>query len=483
MDAVQNVVVVVIDALRADRVTAYGCEKELTPNIDELASDGIVFENAFTHSPNTDPSLTSIHTGKYPSTTVSHHGHFVTDEEKQRVEAAPWVPEILSDHGWNTVTAGRPMGRWHRNGFDTYPSPGVKRKTGSILRSIHPRVHGAARRLYKTAKDIIDPDREKSDSLAARQYVNAVDTDPFYLFVHLMDTHTGYEPSEQLIDEMLEAYDYPGTSLEEFFAQQPDDSEVQEYMERWITDRDREEGLGRVLARYDAAVVEADRKVGLIVDELKERGVWEETALLVLSDHGEALGEHGIYFSHHGLYEPTLHVPLVARIPGVDSQQVAELVQLTDIAPTVLSLLDIDTDISADGQDLTPLFTGAGDWEPRDAVHARETFTHSRSCIRTAAWKYIRQEDDETMAEFHGDSLRCGRCGMVHGAAEELYDLEADPAEEENLVEEQPGTAAELSDRLDAFQEGLSYPDTAGEAVQYDDEEAVKERLEDLGYM
>ncbi|MFB6294128.1 MAG: sulfatase-like hydrolase/transferase, partial [Candidatus Nanohaloarchaea archaeon] len=234
MDAVENIVVVVVDALRADRVGVYGCEKGLTPNIDDLADDGVVFENVFTHTPNTDPSLTSIHTGKYPETTVYHHGHFVTDEEKQRVEAAPWFPEALSDDGWNTVTAGRPMGRWHRRGFDTYPSGGAKRRAGSVLRSIHPAVHGAAKKLYQGAKNILDPAGEKSDAYTTQQYMEAVDSEPFYLFVHMMDTHTGYEPAPRLVDQLLEQYDYPETPLPEFVERLPDGSNVPERMERWI---------------------------------------------------------------------------------------------------------------------------------------------------------------------------------------------------------------------------------------------------------
>jgi len=125
---VKNVVVVVIDAMRADRVGAIGSERNLTPNIDSLADEGVVFERAFSCINATDPSITSLHTGRYPRTTVLHHADLVTDTEKQRIENAPYVPERLSNAGIRTVATGRPMVLWHRRGFDSYARSVVEAK-------------------------------------------------------------------------------------------------------------------------------------------------------------------------------------------------------------------------------------------------------------------------------------------------------------------------------------------------------------------
>lgn len=129
----KNVIVVIADALRADRVGVLGPEhKELTPNIDELADEGVVFDHAFSCINTTAPSITSIHTGRYPCTTVLHHADLVTKTEKQRVENVEFVPELLNDADVETFGTGRRMGRWRRRGFTSYPGGIVESRKASI---------------------------------------------------------------------------------------------------------------------------------------------------------------------------------------------------------------------------------------------------------------------------------------------------------------------------------------------------------------
>jgi len=147
------VVLVVIDALRRDRVTAYGEDRGLTPNIDALAAEGTVFENAFASINTTDASVTSIHTGRDPETVVKHHGPFVTDMEKRRAESVATVPELLRDAGASTLVIGRRLGRWHERGFEYYPTPTLgryeRRNIGEALEAVSPRLRTLAGRLYE----------------------------------------------------------------------------------------------------------------------------------------------------------------------------------------------------------------------------------------------------------------------------------------------------------------------------------------------
>jgi hypothetical protein len=117
-----NALLIVVDALRADRVGS-ACEKDLTPHIDQFADDATIFTNAFTTTNATDPAVTSIHTGRYPlSNGLVNHGSRVSDQEKQRIEQVAHLPAVLSNDGYRTRKFGRPLGRWHRQGFDSYPS-------------------------------------------------------------------------------------------------------------------------------------------------------------------------------------------------------------------------------------------------------------------------------------------------------------------------------------------------------------------------
>jgi arylsulfatase A-like enzyme len=119
---VRNLLLVVVDALRADRVGVYddSTGDSLTPTIDEIAREGAVFSRAFTASNATDASVTSIHTGHYPRTSVYHHADLVTDSEKTRVEQLPTVPGQLRDAGWRTIAVAPGIGRWHTHGFDVF---------------------------------------------------------------------------------------------------------------------------------------------------------------------------------------------------------------------------------------------------------------------------------------------------------------------------------------------------------------------------
>ena len=517
--AVENVVVVVVDALRADRLGAMGCERELTPNIDDLTAGATVFENAFSCVNTTDPSITSMHTGRFPRTTVYHHGRFVTLDEKRRVESVPRLPGVLQDAGFATVAAGRGIGRWHVEGFDEYPDTDIRgndrlHAVSDSLERVHPRLQSVAanafmrlRTLYKRTSN-----EYSTDVSYAEFYESAVDeSEPspvdrflrklddrddrrFYGLVHLMDTHTPYLPPPDAVEELLESYDYPDDPVDV-----PDHQAARAKLTR--EDYEDGTGVGRIIARYDAAVREADRKVGALVDGLRARGEWEDTALVVLSDHGESLVEHGIFCDHHGLYDETIHVPLVCRVPGAagtrqpgaTGTRVGELVQVPDLMPTVLDLLGVEAgrDPRTTGRSLVPLLGTDGSdtaadapegWESRDAVYAEEAHTQRRVAIRTRDWKYVEHETDPRLAEASGDSLRCRYCHTVHGGERELYDLRADPAETENLVEAREAIADRLQGRLHGFLSDLSYPDESTADVEYDDEDAVLQRLEDLGY-
>lgn len=478
---IQNVVVVVIDALRRDGVGAYHDGDSLTPHIDELATRGTVFENAFACINTTDSSVTSIHTGRDPETVVKHHGPFVTEKEKRRAESVTVVPELLQDSGMLTAVTGRTLGRWHSRGFEYYPEQSLdryrRRAIGKRIGAISPRLRNLAGTVYESASSLLPSG--PSDEIDA--FLDTIDQRPFYGLIHLMETHVPYSYDDAVLSDLLASRDYPDEDLTVFFDRHSDNPYINETMREYSEDEDYRVGLARWFAKYDAAAVKADRKVGKLVDELNRRDRLENTAIIVISDHGESLNEHGIFFEHHGLHEPQMRVPMVIGGPPLPDQHREELVQLHDLAPTVLDLLDIDSTLSCEGQSVVSLLD-SGDDGDREHVIIQEAHAQRRIGIRTLRYKYFKHVPDEVLERERGDSYRCAYCETVHGDERELYDLQDDPAEERNLIDEQPKVAADLDDRLTSYFHSLAYPDESDDRVEYDDEEEILNRLEDLGY-
>jgi len=482
-DDVRNVVVVVLDALRRDRVGVYTDGPSLTPNIDRLAGEGTVFTNAFTCTNTTDPSITSLHSGRDPEAVVKHHGPFVSEEEKARAERVQTAPELLQNASVHTAVAGRTLGRWHRNGFNHYPEASLnryrRRAIGEKIGMISPRLRDMAGDLYERINSVFET--EATDEID--DFLGAIDERPFYGLIHLMDTHVPYSYDPDVVDELLTNRDYPDIDLTQFFDRHSDNPYVDETMREYSEPADYEEGLARWFAKYDAAAHLSDEKVGKLIAELDRRGRLANTAVIVISDHGESLDEHGIYFEHHGLYEPEIRVPMIIGGANIPRRRRNELVQLHDLAPTILDLFDIESDHDIDGQSLYPLITDTDTWDHREHVVFQEANAQRRLGVRTRTHKYIKSGSDPVLERERGDAFRCGYCDTVHGSERELYDLTTDPDEEHNIVDREPDLADRLDKAIESYYESIEPVDIGqGDSVEYQNEDDVLERLEDLGY-
>lgn len=488
MSSIENVVIVLVDALRADRVGCVDGSSELTPHIDSLAADGTTFRNAFGCSSNTDPSVTSLLTGRYPLHSILHHGKLVTDAEKRRVESIPALPALLSGAGWETAAVGQPLGRWHARGFDSYPRTGMEDRFRSGLFSLARRgfdwldalaspLATRIRRLYNLRNVGFKPDVVMQD-FDPTNLLTLTSGTPFFGFVHLMDTHMPYLAPTETFEEVATNGDYPTMAVETFLDGE-DVTEAQAARLRDAVDTLGLEHLGELLALYDSAVRYADHKVGRLVESLERAGRLEQTALFVTADHGESLLEHGIFIDHHGLHDEVFHVPLVTNLG--DGTRIDELVQLTDLAPTVLDMLSVDGP-PMDGRSLVPLIDGTDGWQPREAVYAEEAYTERRVGIRTTEWKYVRHEDDPVIESERGSSLVCGYCETVHGDEQVVFDLGGDPEEQANVASDHPEVVSALESGYEAFVNDLLEPDASEDNVRYDHEEDVLDRLEAIGY-
>ena len=294
----RDVFLITIDTLRSDHIRCYGYERIQTPAIDELAKQGIRFTQAFTPSPITNTSHTSILTGLLPSS------HGVSDFGVPLAPNHSTLAEILTKEGYRTaafigsvILDSRTLARGLDRGFEFYDNFPEKSETKSRWG-----------RLERRGMEVVQ---------RAETWLSVHDAGPHFVWVHLYDPHDPYEPP-------------------------PPYSEI--YKDRL----------------YDGEIAYADSALSHFTAYLKKRNWYEEAFVIVVGDHGEGLGEHGE--DTHGifLYDSTTHVPLILKLPnGREAGRViAEQVRTTDILPTIVDLLGVPAPATSDGSSLRAAIFG-----------------------------------------------------------------------------------------------------------------------------
>lgn len=442
-----NIVLVVIDALRAKNLGCYGAAKGESPHIDRMAEKGVLFEKAFATWNTTDQSLTAIMSGLFPrSHGITNHGDKVTPENRETFASRKvrLLASYLKESGYSTLAVDW-MGRWFRSGFDFYgytPRRALPKKIAYSLFSL-PALHlrymlanigllriygkkrpGSLRSLFKGARDVfrtfrftfelarIQDARVVTD--LALELLKEYDSRPFFLFLHYWDTHSPYNSPKKLTPAA--ANRSPGEAL---------------------------------YAKYLGAVRYVDRELGRLVSRFQEEGILDDTLFIITSDHGESLREHEIFFDHHGLYDVTTHVPLILYGPRFLEQGKRDknFVQHIDLVPTVMDLLGTPVEKGLlDGESLLPRISG-GASRAADFVYMEESYVQRKSAVRTATHKYIMAPDGVG---------HCNYCQIVHGGPEELYDLRADPEENMNIAESEPELRTAMRMRLEDFSRHLN---------------------------
>jgi len=376
-----KIVLIGVDTLRADHLGCYGYHRSPSPNLDAIAAEGFVFANCFAIGNCTHPGFTALFTGCYPETTgITAHWTRV-----DLAEDIPMFAEIAKAHGLRTLAIDNLYDRWQER-WRLYP----------WFRRAHD--------LYEYAQD---PNAHESANCdLACDLIRANAANDFLLFYHPWYPHAPYKPPPDC---------------------QPFD---------W----DRQDPLSDIVARYDGEIVYADREIGRIAEALVRAGIYDETLLVVTSDHGEIMGEgrivrgHRFNISHIDLGDECLRVPLVLRRPGaVSVGESAALVQQPDLLTTIADLAGWTLPRAVDGMSLVPLMRGEAD-SVRDAVHFMENTYQKQRGIRTTTHKLKRNLDP-------GDSA----------PRRELYDLEADPLEQFNIVDVRPALADELEGRMEQW--------------------------------
>ncbi len=382
------VVLVSIDTLRSDHLPAYGYQGIETPALDALRADSVLFERAYAHISLTLPSHATVLTGMLPA----RNG--VRDNMGYRLDASavPFLPRLLKEAGYATGAAVSAFVLRGTTGLDAdfdFYEDRIEIVPGAALGGLQ---------------------RPGAETLAAAlPWLESVRGRPSFFFFHVYEPHSPYQPPEPY------ATRYP--------------------------------------LPYDGEIAAADAVVGQLLETLRRWALYDKSLLILMSDHGEGLGDHGEREHEILLHREALQVPLMIKLPGSErgASSVAEPVQLSDLFPTVASLLGLEAPSELAGR---PLFAAL---DPERSIVSENVYGRLHF-----GWSELA-------------SVIAGRFHLIHGPNPELYDLAADPGERRNLASEQRAQAHALRRALDGIDLTLQPPAAT-------DPEA-RAQLEALGYV
>jgi len=384
-DGDRNVLILVLDGASAGRMSAYGYPKPTTPTIEELAGESVVFDQAICQAVYTIASIGSVLTGQYPE---RHQSVSFAD---RLPSSAVTLPGVLTEAGLQTA------------GFS---GNAVVSSTFGLDRGYQD---------FQLAREL--PGYTGHGDSVQHSFLQWLERNAdlrFFAYVHFREPHFPYDPPPPYDTRFGPATLFPH-GLREW-------EEVESYNRAAARGETvPTEVLERIRTLYEGNLAYVDHLVGEILEELDRLGLAERTAVILTADHGEALFEHGFIGHNTQLYEDSVRVPLMVRVPGVAPRRVEDVVQLIDLAPTVLDLVGLGSSPVVEamqGRSLVPLLVG----EDRIArpAFSRTLWNKPRYSVRDRRTKYI------------WDS---------RSGARELYDLSRDPGEETNVFDEREWAA------------------------------------------
>jgi arylsulfatase A-like enzyme/Tfp pilus assembly protein PilF len=386
-----------------------GSTRGLTPNLDALAKQSVVFSRAYAQVPLTTPSHANIFTGTYPQ---FNHLNYMG---QPLAEDLPYLPDILKHRRYKTaafvgsliIDAKNPVASGFGRGFDTYDAPFHNRTRGE----------DRYRSVERRAEDVVDH---------ALAWLRMHSQGPFFIWVHCYDAHAPYEPPEP-------------------------------YKTRFRSEP------------YDGEIAYTDSAMGKLFAGLRARGLYDNTIIAVMADHGEALGEHGEH--HHGifLYDETIHVPLLFKLPGqrFGGKRVDGRVRLVDVAPTILEEAGVNVPTAMQGASLLGVMKLSNSGTSRSDIEAdRPAYAESDYAHRAFGWSALR-------------SWRTGKYLYVDAPERELYDQTADPGALHNVASHTQAVVDTLQSQSDEFRNKTARAESARATLSPEQSESLRA----LGYV
>ncbi len=408
-----NVVLITLDTVRADRMGFLGSRRGLTPSLDALARQSVTFTHAYSQVPLTTASHATILTGTYPQF------HQVTDFGVPLATDLPYAPDMFRARGYGTAAF---VGSLVLDP-STRSAPGFDRGFDTYDAGFHRRQLGENR--YQAIE------RRGGEVVAhALAWLDQHPRGPFFIWVHLYDAHDPYDPPEP-------------------------------YKSRYTA------------APYDGEIAYVDSALGRLLSQLRARGLYQSTLIAVMADHGEALGDHGE--ATHGifLYDETIRVPLLIKLPAerAAGKRVESRVELVDVLPTLLQAAGVPVPPQIQGQSLLALLKpaagGAAAGKNPPLALDRPAYSETDYPHRSFGWSSLR-------------ALRSGKYLYVEAPRRELYDQSADPKTERNLSATSVAVSDTLASQLKAFRQKTT---SSREAPRVTMDPGLQEKLSALGYV
>jgi len=413
-----NIVLITIDALRADHLGCYGYKYNSAPNITKFANEAFVFNRAFATDNSTWSALTSVMTSTYPT----QHG-VVFNGYRFRNNFIS-LPEILQQNGYQTIALLANMGQATHKGYDYL----LKTNNDEILTNV------------------------------ATQKLNQFKDKPFFMWMHYFGTHAVYKaPDKYLSKYGLTPQDLKYGLPPLHYALMGEQKPIPDAI------------LQKIIKLYDANIDATDYLVSTVLAEINRLGLKDKTMIIFSADHGETLGQHLNYLYHSGaLYDAALRIPLLWYIPGkpLTQKSTDELVSSIDIAPTILSYLNIKIPPSFQGINLLKLFKG-------ESLERKWVFSESYGKIyslRDKKYRYTINPHKEEITIV--DTLK-----VTYD--EELYRHPADELEQHNIIKEEPKIATAYRQMLMQWVNKNLPASVPAQTI----DEATKEQLKALGYV
>jgi arylsulfatase A-like enzyme len=490
-----NIIIVLIDTLRADHLSCYRHGRRTSPHIDGLAERGRLWEKAVSPAPWTPPSHASLFTGTFPSRHGVDRSHLILDPS-----LTP-LPEALKRHGYRTygVSSNYWLSRETRfdRGFDEFVHSWQLLQTHGTNKplqrqqerqDLHLATVAGSRDVKTRFGDFVNEQFERARQRLRRSYqlcddgarrVNSFvrgwlprwqrDEAPFFAFLHYMEPHIRYAAPRQYHTMHVPR----GVSVERV---QRLNQDPWKYLTGAAVMEEEEFAILRGL--YDGEVSYVDHQIGQLVAMLESAGLLDETAIFLTSDHGENLGEHGLMDHCYCLYDTLLRVPLIALYPAVfgRGERSDRLVQSHDLFPTILELAGVrDDPVWRQVQSRSLIGEGAA---------GRVTFSEYLEpqpplpVLRQRYPGFEGKQFDRALRTAQRDDLK-----YVWGSDgnDELYDLATDPTETRNLIAERPEKAKELYAELETWLASFQHSAQDQDTVELD--ESTIKKLEQLGYL
>lgn len=409
-----NVLLITLDTVRAANLSLYGYSRQTMPRLDQFAGRGVVFEKAFTTAPWTLPSHASLFTGRWP--------HELSGDYSSPLDGTyPTLAEYLAQHGYETAGFAANLGYCsYQTGlgrgfqhYEDYPrSFGQMASNSTLVRNIADNF-----KLRRVVQNDQHLNRVSAAELNARAlaWLSTRANSPFFVFINYFDAHEPYLPPEPF-DRRFG----PGRARGQYSP-----------LHRWLWDVSvahralTADELREEMDAYDGALAYLDDEVGNLLEALAQRHVLDDTVVMITSDHGEEFGEHGVFDHGYTLYRQALQVPLLVVAPGrvPEGSRVMRPVTLRDVPATIVDVIGLKTGAPFPGESLASL------WNPLKSADRPSQALLSEVSRASGQPPWFPASKGDLKAVFY----RGFHYIRNSDGSEELYEVEGDPGERNNL--------------------------------------------------